>query len=261
MDLGGAVEIYPTRRFIVRIDAGETLVSMYDRQAILVKTPTQEVSVLSDGGIRPALQIHVGFGYRLGIIHEETERVPLGSRFEFGPEFTTWSHGSSDGFSSAVDLVTTSAGVGGYFDYALGQHFALDSTLLYFPRREPVRTFQSGGKAFEALFGLKIGMRRGSVGYFFTMRPGLVRYSQTITELILSPPPHFQSSPNTWVAFNIGPAIEVYLSRRTMLRFDVGDTMSFVPSKTVLEPPLPPISYSSDFRHSFQATTGFGFRF
>jgi hypothetical protein len=259
--MGGVVELYPTRRLTVRIDVGETLIQMHDREATLAPSPRDTLILVSVGGMRPALQIEAGFSYRLADISERHERASSFERFEIEAEFAALGHGYNMVTDSAAEQVTTGAGFGGHFDFNLGPHLAFDSALLYFPKSEPVVTAQSGGKVLEGLFGAKIGLRRDRVGYFLTVRPGFLRYSQTVTQYPASPTGVFAFAPNTVGALNVGSAIEVYTSRRTMLRFDVGDTMLYVPAKKVPQPPLPPIFVYRDFRHTIQISTGFGFRF
>jgi hypothetical protein len=261
VDMGGAVELYPTRRLIVRIDVGETLIQMHDREATLALSRNFDLIAISPGGIRPALQIEAGFSYRPGGLSERQERDSYFKRFEIGAGFAALGHGYNNRTDSAAGQVTTAAGFGGHFDFDICPYLAFDSALIYFPKSEPVVTAQSGGKVLEGLFGAKIGLRRDRVGYFLTLRPGFLRYSRTVTEFPASPTGVFGLAPNTIGALNVGTAIEVYTSRRTMLRFDVGDTMLFVPAKTVPQPPLSPISFNPDLRHTIQISTGFGFRF
>jgi hypothetical protein len=259
--MGGVVELYPTQHLTVRIDLGEKLIQMHDREATLAPSPKDQLTLISVGGIRPALQIEAGLSYHLRDIRERHERASSFQRFEIGAEFSTLGHGYNFLTDSAADQVTTAAGFGGHFDFNLCPHLAFDSALLYFPKAEPAVTAQSGGKVLEGLFGAKIGFRRDKVGYFLTLRPGFLRYSQTVTQYPASLPGVFRFGPNTLGALNVGSVIEVYTSRRTILRFDVGDTMLFVPAKTVPQGPPPPIYVYPDFRHTIQFATGFGFRF
>jgi hypothetical protein len=261
LDMGGVVEVYPTRHLTMRIDVGETLIQMHEREATLSSSPRDQVTVTSVGGVRPALQIEAGFSYRLANSSERRERASPFERFEIGVEFAALGHGYNNILDSAASQVTTGAGFGGHFDFFLRPHLALDSALLYFPKSEPLVTAQSGGKVLEGLFGAKIGFRRDRLGYFLTLRPGFLRYSKTVTEYPATLPGAFGYAPNTFGALNVGSVIEVYTSRRTMLRFDVGDTMLFVPAKKVPQGALPPLYFYPDFRHTIQIATGFGFRF
>ena len=254
VDMGGVVELYPTRHLTLRVDLGETLIRMYDREATLSVSPTLKITALSPGGIRPGIQIEAGLSYRLGSVPEKHERQPSFERFSIGAQFVALSHGSAG-------TLTTGAGFGGTFAFDLRPHLAFDSALLYYPSPERGVTPESGGRLFEGLFGAKIGLQRDRLGYFLTLRPGFLRFSKTVTQYPASPTGVFQFAPNTWGAFNVGPSIEVYTSRRTTLRFDVGDTMLFVPAKSVPQPPLPTFNFNSDFRHSIQVSAGFGFRF
>jgi hypothetical protein len=259
VDMGGAVELYPTRRLTLRIDIGETLIQMHDREATLKLSPRVSFIAGSPGGIRPALQIEAGFSYHLGHVSEREERPSSFKRFEIGAEFTTLGHGYNSITDSAASHVTTAAGFGGSFDFFLCPHVAFDNTLLYFPKSELV-TAQSGGKVLEGLFGAKAGFQRGPVGYFLTLRPGFLRYSKTVTQYPNTLPLIFAFAPNTFRALNVGSAIEVHTSHRTMLRFDLGDTMLFTPEKVVPQGPYLLYVYP-DFRHTIQMSTGFGFRF
>jgi hypothetical protein len=58
LDLGGVLELYPSSRAIVRLDAGDTIVRIRNATAGVIGNPT----VTSD--ITHSFQFSVGFGYR-----------------------------------------------------------------------------------------------------------------------------------------------------------------------------------------------------
>jgi hypothetical protein len=67
----------------------------------------------------------------------------------------------------------------------------------------------------------------------------------------------------------VGGVFEIYPSRRTLIRFDVGDTIIRFDRRNVaaVDPALPPtarmvtFTVSEETKHNLQASAGFGFRF
>jgi hypothetical protein len=247
LDLGAVAEFYPSTRTILRLDVGQLLVRYGD--ATLLSIP-DVISVRTPGRIGGPLHIQVGASYRLGALREESEDSSAAWRFAAGAQYSLLTS------ERGLDTVRDESGLGGFFTWNFSKYFALDSSATFFPRKIHIADFQQGGRMFQALAGIRGGVRRGRIGVFAKFRPGIQRYSLTEQNQIT-----FQDSPFTDVAFDIGGIIEVYTSRRTLLRFDAGNTSIYYRAKDI------PLDNGQLFHapaftnNTIQITAGFGFRF
>lgn len=169
-------------------------------------------------------------------------------------------------------------GFGARVGYNFTENVALEAEANLFPRE---REF-GGGRKSQALFGVKAGKRFEGVGVFVKARPGFVRFSEgdlsrprpgiACLAVIPAPAGCFEPTPKTHFAFDVGGVFEYYPSRRTLIRFDAGDTIirfgeHRVP--VVLNPePIPGapaqvvVGFApSETTHNFQGSIGFGIRF
>ncbi|HKQ04947.1 MAG TPA: outer membrane beta-barrel protein [Blastocatellia bacterium] len=64
LDVGGVVEFYPSRRWLTRIDVGDTMVHVADRQVILTPSTGPVIQFTNAGGTTHNLQVGVGIGFR-----------------------------------------------------------------------------------------------------------------------------------------------------------------------------------------------------
>jgi hypothetical protein len=142
------------------------------------------------------------------------------SKVEVGVQFSTIRFG---------EMSIAEPGFGGRFTYNINKHVAVEAEVNLFPR-DPEDYFESlkGGHKTEALFGIKAGTRNRRLGVFFKFRPGLMNYSNLTRYPQLCPcspnppPPNFGE---TDFALDVGGVLEVYTSRRTFIRVDLGDTI------------------------------------
>jgi len=142
------------------------------------------------------------------------------SKIEVGVQFSTIRLG---------EMSITEPGFGGRFTYNVNKHVAVEAEGNFFPR-DPEDYFESlkGGHKTQAFFGIKAGTRTRRVGLFLKIRPGLVNFSNLIRYPELCPcspnppPPKFSE---TDFALDLGGVLEVYTSRRTFIRVDLGDTI------------------------------------
>lgn len=161
-------------------------------------------------------------------------------------------------------------GFGGRFGYNFNRYFALEAEANYFPRDRDV----DGGRKAQVLAGAKVGKRFEKVGLFGKARPGFMRFSQGDYRpgpggcVAIFPPPIscFESQPKTNFALDLGGVVEFYPSKKTILRFDAGDTMIFFGDRNVVATnpdsfPIAILPRSSETKHNLQISAGFGFRF
>lgn len=147
----------------------------------------------------------------------------------------------------------TDSGFGGRLTYNLKSSLALEGELNFFPK-DSLFT----GRKVEGLFGIKSGWRREKFGLFGKVRPGFVHFGKEFGPpgyacILVFPAPIGCSVRRTDLALDLGGVIEIYPSKKFLLRFDGGDTIiRFVGRGS------DPIKVT---RHSFQLSSGVGFRF
>jgi hypothetical protein len=179
--------------------------------------------------------------------------------------------------TSTSEGAKTEPGFGARIGYNFTENVALEAEGNFFPRE---REF-GGGRKSQAVFGVKAGKRFEQVGLFVKARPGLVHFSEgdlqdrrDVACIAIFPPPRgcFEAKGRTDFAFDVGGVFEYYPSRRTLIRFDAGDTIIRMGDHTV---PIvinsDPVSGAptrvvvglapSETTHNFQGSIGIGFRF
>jgi Outer membrane protein beta-barrel domain len=135
------------------------------------------------------------------------------------------------------DLDETNAGVGGRISYNFTNNIAVEGELTYFPQNLGTLATSS----YQGLFGVKTGWRSEKAGIFGKIRPGFMRFDR--------PTPALSS---TQLAVDIGGVVELYPFRRSVVRFDIGDTIiNFGPGLGI-------VPFTS---HNLQFGVGYGFRF
>jgi hypothetical protein len=245
LDFGVATEFYPSARTILRFDVGQLLVRYGDSTAAVL---ANGVNIRNRGRIDGPLHIVVGTSYRLGTLREEHESSPAPQRFSAGGQYSLLT--SNRAFQ---EFVRDESGLGGWFTWNFSKYFALDSSATFFPRQIHNSDFQQGGRTFQALAGVRGGVRRGRFGVFGKFRPGIQLYTATEGDSTT-----FIPSPFTDIAFDTGGIIEVYTSRRTLLRFDAGDTTIYYRPRHIIGNSGRVPGFTNN---TIQLTTGFGFRF
>lgn len=190
----------------------------------------------------------------------------------------------------SLDSGTDVPGVGGRFTYNLNKHVALEAAGYFFPGPCESCAGEVTGKITEGLFGIKVGQRSKRWGIFGKARPGFASFSRggfNVSSLATSrsagtvncfgPNPasqtcfRIESTRVTPVAFDVGGVIELYPSKRIVVRFDGGDTILHYRPRTFNSliadpnnpnvPILAPVTAPSHTRHSFQFMGGVGIRF
>ena len=219
------------------------------------------------------------------------------SGFELGGQFSVLQNPvARDVTVTAVQCVTTPCdpivvvsksrefqpGFGGRIGYNLNGNFALEGEINFFPGAGPFNQPEafSGGNTIEGLLGLKAGQRFDKIGIFGKARPGLLYVTRGDLQpvpntgcITIFPPPAgcFETRSRSSFAFDFGAVVELYPTRRTLIRFDVGDTIVRLGERNVsgiLNPPaglspsrLVVVRVPAETTHNFQVSTGIGFRF
>lgn len=139
-------------------------------------------------------------------------------------------------------------GMGGRFSYNLTKHVAIDTELNGFLDDE------AHVLATQGFAGAKVGVRNKLVGVFVKARPGfMTNFAKPLPDYATT----FNTEKLNKFAFDVGAVFEVYPSRHTAFRVDVGDVIiPFGNDSIVASGPVKPGT-----KHTFQYSLGFGIRF
>jgi hypothetical protein len=281
-DLGGVLEFYPTRKTLVRFDAGDTVVRFGPHYEPGSNNYTQVVKVASE--LKHNLQITAGVGFRLGSLGSSADSNPPPasghssndiSRFEVGVHFTSLSMNPSSQvcldlcFFSGDRGPVTEPGFGGRFTYNVHRNVGLEAEVNFFPGHHGPG---NSNHMYQGQFGVKAGKRFDAFGLFAKFRPGFVGFTRAYkligTHIVTVGPSQFivgdfGFSRREEFSMDAGGVLEMYVSRRVMTRVDFGDTIIkyreylvpglFLSRSIVRRPP--------ETRHNFQFAAGVGFRF
>ncbi|HVS87690.1 MAG TPA: hypothetical protein VHF01_05665 [Candidatus Acidoferrum sp.] len=258
INLGGGIEFYPSPRLIARfaISGNPYRIPNFTKQAAsgFVSVP---------GEISDTFRVSVGVGYRLGALHENAREAPVSGKLEFGPQFTAMVIQRE----GALDGVRTEPGIGGFVSYEVFRFFYADSAVNFFLRDTNSSGVHDGGRIFQGLFGLKGGIRRDRIGIFGKVRPGFNNYSRALTgmqQTSAGPPPLFKNffDRSTNFVLDLGGVVEIYPTRRTTLRFDLGDTHVYFATKSLVSPNGAVTSVPGVQRlHTMVFSVGYAWRF
>ncbi|MEP7341086.1 MAG: outer membrane beta-barrel protein, partial [Acidobacteriota bacterium] len=125
------------------------------------------------------------------------------------------------------DYVATDSGFGGRLTYNLTNHISVEGEINFFPeeRNNFAEPFYLDSRRTQGLFGVKAGTRSDKIGIFGKVRPGFMHFGEGVADpriqtLVAIP----ATVSTTEFALDVGGVFELYPSRHTMLRFDLGDT-------------------------------------
>ncbi|HEX8500402.1 MAG TPA: outer membrane beta-barrel protein [Pyrinomonadaceae bacterium] len=286
MDVGAVLEFYPTRRTLVRFDAGDTIIR-YGEYRDILPTPGTGLPFIgaARGETRHNFQFTAGVGFRFGgegdgggAAARPAPARERGRRFEVGVQFSSFvlnlspsdlggpSVGPFDYGSNAE------AGGGLRLGYNATKNLAFEAEGNFYPRRRYGISATVGGYPSQFQAGVKYGRRYRSFGLFAKARPGFVHFSsvnhvtgvETFTfggqQFFL---PTFGERGRTYFSLDAGAVLEFYPSERLFTRFDVGDTMIRYPERDGVSYyyTTPPGRLPAELRHNLQVTAGIGLRF
>jgi hypothetical protein len=253
-NLGGVIECPLSPRWILRADVGLILVNMHSHEV----QAGPGGFIIAAGQVRPAFEFSTGFSRRFGELRD-LEKEPAASedrRWELAGQFVTQSRQRE----TADSDVTTEPGLGARVSYDLMPHLTTEATLTFFPGSQSPITILDGGRGVQALFGVKSGVRFGRFGYFLRLRPGFESFTRTISAFDPSAPVPVTTGSKTNPALDAGGGMEFHATGRIVVRFDAGDTVLFLGSRTFTESGNP-VTVPGGTRHTLQIATSFGWRF
>ena len=283
MDVGGVLEFYPSRRTLVRFDAGDTIIR-YGEHPELQLVPLGPGTFIANAPseVRHNFQFTAGVGFRFGgggdagasPSPSDGERV---RRFELGIQFSSLVlRRPSGGFvfgSFGEAPASAEAGGGLRFGVNATDNLAFEVEGNFYPRRNYGIDTAVGGYPAQAQAGVKYGRRFRRFGVYGKARPGVVTFSgvNEVTGYEAFPflegdvffVPTFRNTSKTYFSMDLGGVFEFYPSSRILTRFDVGDTIIRYPSRDNPQGgfSVPPPRLPSETRHNLQVTAGIGFRF
>ncbi|HEX8721262.1 MAG TPA: outer membrane beta-barrel protein [Pyrinomonadaceae bacterium] len=286
MDVGGVMEFYPSRKVLVRFDAGDTIIRFGEHPELLPSAaiPFDLFVGLAPSEITHNFQFTGGVAYRFGGGGDDAgaaQSAPAGRagrRFEAGAQFSSLMLRLSPerfGFTGPVIVDEGSqaeAGGGARLGFNATDNLAFEAEGNFYPRRRFGGDTTVGGYPSQLQAGVKYGRRFDRFGVFAKARPGFVNFSSVSTvEHYETFPfggqvffiPVFADRNRTYFSMDVGGVVELYPSSRFFTRFDVGDTMIRYPERDNPRAFLatPPPRIPSELRHNLQVTAGLGFRF
>jgi hypothetical protein len=265
IDAGGVLELYPSKRTVLRFDVGDTIIrhpALY--QQVFILGP---VELIRPAKFKHNFQFTAGVAFRLGDFPADESHIQTSSssntrtmRFEVGAQFTSLfvAPGKPPGLASLPGL-HAEPGVGGRFTFNLTDNVAFEAEGNYYTRNQLFST--SGGHMFQGQFGVKAGKRFEKWGLFAKARPGFIGFTRVFEfgGAQVRPADFFVTK--HYPSLDVGGVVEIYVSRRVMARFDAGNTIIRYGEVRIPGVAQPFVIQARETRHNFQLSSGVGFRF
>ena len=233
LEYGGVVERRIARRWTLRADAGHLMMPEFDRIIARYSDGFPEYS--QTGEWLQHLDMRIGITRSFGETREaKPEPVPSRSAWDVGAAFSLQPRTLPDwAFMNAYP----SWGLWGSWNFS--KHVSWDTSLMHTGRNPGLEfvDFQAGGRAFEALTGVKAGIRRDHMGYFAKARGGTITFGETERQAAFLPSGAFVSDLGMFTnpVLDLGGVYEVYPSRHTVLRVDAGSATIFYQPKNIIQ--------------------------
>jgi hypothetical protein len=264
MEYGGVAEYRLRPRWALRFDASHLLIAEFDQ--VLSRYPDGEVMQYHGGAILQHFDARLGITRSFGRLEDAApERVPAKQAWDIGATFALQPRIFPD-----FQIMSAYPTWGLWGSWNFSRHVSWDPAVMHSGRNSGFTEwidYQQGGRAFEALTGVKLGIRRDHMGYFGELRRGTITFGETEKQIVQTTPggaPDFYLGMFTNPVLNAGGVLEVYPSRHTILRCDMGSATIFYQPKNVKET-LPTSSMTFSILSAQQTTIlmsfGAGFRF
>jgi hypothetical protein len=232
LEYGGVVERRISKRWSLRADAGHLMLPQFDQ--ILARYPDGSPEYGQSGEWLQHLDLRIGVSRSFGLLREsKPESIPNRSAWDLGAAMSLQPRTQPDW---PYMNVYPSWGLWGSWNFS--RHVSWDSAVLHSPRNSGMEfiDYQAGGRAFEALTGVKAGIRRDHMGYFVKARGGTITFGKTERQINLLPNKTLSLDFGMFTnpLLDVGGVYEVYPSRHTILRFDAGSATIFYQPKNVI---------------------------
>lgn len=183
-----------------------------------------------------------------------TAALTLAAVLVFGSTSSAQVHAGAHYSALALEYPEqTRSGAGAFVVYSPREWIGIDVGTSVFLSEE------IGGVAWQLLAGPRVGTEIAGLRIYAKVRPGLMRFSQRfyspeIVCIAIFPPPDGCLVSNTNVALDVGGTVETDISPRTLLRFDLGDTLTRY-RRGEGE------GFGAVWKHGLQFNAGIGWRF
>ena len=233
LEYGGVVERRLSKRWALRLDAAHLMMPQFDR--ILVRYQDGSPYYSQEAQWLQGLDARIGITRSFGALHEaQQERVPEHAAWDAGVLFALQPRYLPDW---PFMNVYPTWGLWGSWNFS--KHFSWDSAVMHSGRNSGNEfiDLQAGGRAFQALTGLKMGIRRDHMGYFAKVRGGTITFGETERQGTFLPNGSFKFDNGMFTnpVLDLGGVYEVYPSRHFVLRADAGSATIFYQPKNVIQ--------------------------
>lgn len=233
LEYGGVIERHISGRYSLRFDAGHLLSTEFDH--VVARNSSGAAVEYRGGGTLQHFDFRIGLTRSLGVTHDTSGgSIPVHSRWDLGASFVLQPRAQP-----LYEILNPYPGPGIWGAWNFSRHISWDTAIIHSgPGRSGRIVYaaqQSGGRALEALTGLKIGLRRDHMGYFAKLRGGTITFGETERQIGILPDgsPFIVRGMFTNPVVDAGGVWEVYPSRHTILRFDAGSATIFYQPKSV----------------------------
>ena len=273
-EVGGVVEFYPSRRIVMRFDAGDTMIH-YVRLPQPLVTDIESRLIDRSARVTHNFLLTSGVGFRLMAPEENEIATPqvqrTRRRFEVGGQFTSLTLSIREHYLSLDSLFyykKSDVGFGGRFGYNVTDRIAIEAETNFLSGdvNNTLNNGRLGGRPLQVQGGVKAGKRFARFGIFGKARPGIVSFSKTlITDSVVfnngvGPFTNFHYARRTYFSIDLGGVLEFYPSKKIVTRVDAGDTMIRY-SRALQGFILNPFEVPAETLHNFQFSSGLAFRF
>ena len=279
IDTGGVLELYPSKRTVVRFEAGDLMLRHRPRFDPVFFPLSGQLGRAAK--FNHNFQFTAGVAFRLGDFPSDDGNTTSADdaqestpRYEAGLQFTSMSVDPPSPACFCLIIgdqrIHTEPGFGGRFTFNLNDNIAFEAEGNYFTR-DLFGLPSPSGHMFQAQFGGKFGKRFDRWGLFGKVRPGFVGFTEvskligtrvvTVGSLQVEVG-EFRVGHELYPSLDAGGVVEFYISRRWMARFDVGDTIiryGELKGPGILSMPI--VTRPPETRHNLQVSSGIAFRF
>jgi hypothetical protein len=233
LEYGGVAEYRLTKRWSLRADTGHLVMPEFDRIVARYGNGFPEYSQV--GEWLQHLDARIGITRSFGELREaKPEPVPNRSAWDVGAAFSLQPRMLPD-WQFMNPYPTW--GIWGSWNFS--KHVSWDTSLMHTGRNPGIEfiDLQAGGRAFEALTGAKIGIRRDHMGYFAKVRGGTITFGKTEREADFLPSGAFVADYGMFTnpVLDVGGVYEVYPFRHTILRADAGSATIYYQPKNIIQ--------------------------
>jgi outer membrane protein with beta-barrel domain len=258
LDMGAGIEFTPSSRWVAHAELTRPLYVVHGKELARSPLPGGAAIVFSaPASVQNSWQFDTGIGYRFG--------APMSPDYG-GARTAGWTVGTQIGYTVYttafnLDLAgTRSPTLGVFVSRGIARWVDAEGSLNGILRQEIETSAFSGGRVTQALGGVKVGTRRGRIGYFLKARAGAELHDAALKTLGATPPGRTVGR-TTSIAFDLGAVVETRLGSRLLMRLDAGNLRSFYRPGSILVNGRPASQGTPKSADSINVAVGAGWRF